>query len=69
MSEPIETFQISEDGKTITCLGCNRTSSHPRDVSDHYCGFCHVFHDDLWPPARADWIKQRNRETSFYGGR
>lgn len=35
-----------KDGQ-ITCLLCNRTSNHPRDVAEKYCGSCHVFHDDL----------------------
>ncbi len=52
-----DTFKISEDGKSITCLRCKRTSYHPRDVEHHYCGFCHVFHDDIYPPAREWWIK------------
>jgi hypothetical protein len=30
----------------ITCLFCNRTSYNPNDVREHYCGFCHRFHDD-----------------------
>lgn len=53
----VETFKVSADGKSITCLRCQRTSHHPQDVKQHYCGFCHVFHDDLWPPARGDWIR------------
>lgn len=52
-----DTFKISEDGKSITCLRCKRTSFNPNDVEQRYCGFCHVFHDDIWPPAREWWIK------------
>lgn len=40
------TYRISDDGKSITCLVCGRTSHNPHDVSEHYCGFCHFFHDD-----------------------
>lgn len=57
--EPIDTYTISADGKSITCKRCRRTSHHPSDVKRHYCGHCHVFHDDLWPPARHWWIEQR----------
>jgi hypothetical protein len=30
----------------IRCHTCNRTSYHPKDVSERYCGACHRFHDD-----------------------
>lgn len=52
----IQTFTISPDGKSITCLMCKTTSHHPEDVENHYCGRCHVFHDDIWPPARRWWL-------------
>lgn len=54
--EVIDTFTISTDGKSITCKRCNKTSYNTNDVEQHYCGFCHVFHDDIWPPARRWWI-------------
>lgn len=54
--EPIDTFTISPEGNSITCKRCNRTSYHPKDVENHYCGYCNVFHDDIWPPARQWWI-------------
>lgn len=41
----MNTYKISPDGLSITCLKCNRTSYHPRDVSDKYCVNCHIFHD------------------------
>ncbi len=62
--EPIETFTISEDGKTITCKRCRKTSHHPEDVKNHYCGFCHVWHDDIWPPARRWWLDHPEPEES-----
>jgi hypothetical protein len=39
------------DGQTlsITCLVCGMTSFNPHDVSEKYCGACHVFHAD--PPS------------------
>lgn len=56
MSDYPDTFKISEDGRSITCLHCHRTSYHLKDVEHLYCGHCHVFHDDIFPPARASWI-------------
>lgn len=55
--EPIDTFTISADGKSITCKRCGRTSHNLNDVEWRYCGFCHVFHEDIWPPARRWWIE------------
>lgn len=54
----ILTYTIAADGKSITCLRCKRTSYSLKDVEHHYCGHCHVHHDDLWPPARYWWLKQ-----------
>lgn len=51
------TFHISMDGKSITCLRCKVTSHNPEDVAQHYCGRCHVHHDDIWPPARLWWVE------------
>jgi hypothetical protein len=59
----IETFIISEDGKSITCKRCKRTSYNLNDVQNHYCGHCHVFHDDIWPPAREWWINNPGVES------
>ncbi len=59
--ELIHTFKISEDGKSITCLRCNRTSRHPEDVRQHYCGCCHAHHDDIWPPARKAWMEEKKQ--------
>lgn len=30
----------------ITCLRCGRTSYHPQDVQQRYCGACRRFHDE-----------------------
>jgi len=51
------TFELSEDGQSITCLRCKMTSHNPNDVKNHYCGRCHVSHDDIWPPARRWWVE------------
>jgi len=54
--EEIKTYTLSPDEKAITCLRCKKTSFHPQDVANHYCGYCNVFHDDIWVPARRWWI-------------
>lgn len=30
----------------IVCLCCGLGSSNPRDIEEHYCGFCHEFHSE-----------------------
>ena len=30
----------------IRCHTCGRTSFHPKDITERYCGRCHVFHED-----------------------
>jgi hypothetical protein len=30
----------------IRCLACQRVSFCPTDISERYCGHCHVFHED-----------------------
>ena len=30
----------------IRCHTCQRVSFHPKDISERYCGHCHVFHED-----------------------
>ena len=37
------TYLISFDGGGITCVRCRHASSNRYDVSECYCGFCHVF--------------------------
>jgi hypothetical protein len=51
-----QTFVLSDQGRAITCLRCKKTSYNANDVANHYCGWCHVFHDDIWPPARHWWL-------------
>ena len=45
--QPQRGYLIQEGGgpATITCLTCQRTSANPKDVTERYCGHCHVFHD------------------------
>lgn len=30
----------------IRCHTCDRTSLHPTDINERYCGHCHSFHED-----------------------
>lgn len=46
------TYDIDLNAPSITCKICGCTSFNVEDVARHYCGRCHVFHDDLWPPGR-----------------
>lgn len=39
------TYTISEDGKSITCHKCGKTSHNLNDVKEKYCGFCHYWHN------------------------
>jgi hypothetical protein len=59
--EPIDTFIIhpaeGNNPESIECKRCGMRSYNHNDVEQHYCGFCHVYHDDLWPPARHWWIQ------------
>ena len=41
---PAPSYEIL-DGTAIRCLVCGRTSDHPRDLAERYCGFCHRWHD------------------------
>ena len=55
------TFELLNDGKAILCRICGAKSHHHKDVEHHYCGWCKVWHDDLWPPARAMLIGHPER--------
>jgi hypothetical protein len=33
---------------SFTCPHCKRTSYHPEDVKQSYCGNCHTFFDGEW---------------------
>jgi hypothetical protein len=45
---PAATYEIiaTAKGHSIRCLLCKRISANPSDVKEHYCGDCHIFHDD-----------------------
>lgn len=40
----------------ITCKLCERTSYNENDIFWRYCGNCHLFLDDIWPPARQSML-------------
>ena len=42
----LQTYKIVEkNGQTgIKCFYCGKTSFHPMDVKEKFCGFCHQFH-------------------------
>ena len=42
--EPAKTYRIVENGKAIQCLRCQMISHNLNDVSQKYCGHCHLFH-------------------------
>ena len=44
----------------IQCLLCGLTSWHPMDVQEHYCGRCHIFHEDV-TLAKAALLVLENR--------
>jgi hypothetical protein len=47
-------YEVVDDGRGIHCLRCGRTSYHPADVRERYCGACHTFHiDEATPAPRA----------------
>ena len=48
-------YSVAPDGLSITCHVCGRTSHHPKDVMERYCGYCHVFHSD--PVMAQKWLK------------
>lgn len=33
--------------QVILCLLCDRYSANVHDIANRYCGYCHVFLDDL----------------------
>lgn len=52
---PCPRFEIVERGdrRGIQCNTCGLVSWNPNDVAQHYCGGCHVFHDDQDLVARG----------------
>lgn len=42
---PGATRPRSSVAESFTCPRCERTSYHPLDVANRYCGYCHVYID------------------------
>jgi hypothetical protein len=38
---------IADPEATITCPRCGKTSYHPQDIAEKYCGYCHQFHAEM----------------------
>jgi len=55
-----DTFTVSADGRSITCLRRRLTSHNRGDVENRYCARCRVFHEDIWPPLRQWWMDHPN---------
>lgn len=57
----VKTYDIYFDAdkwkQGIKCRRCRRVSYNAGDVQNRYCARCHVFHDDIWPPARFAWLQ------------
>lgn len=51
----VRTYFVAPDGQSITCLRCLRTSYHPEDIAQCYCGSCKIFHKEqqvVWKFSR-----------------
>ena len=58
ISEPYRIIIDPGSGrKAITCNTCGKTSHHPQDVVQRYCGYCHRFHDDKKAETKQPFLK------------
>jgi Fe2+ or Zn2+ uptake regulation protein len=62
---PDKTYELCEHSHmhAIRCLTCGMVSVHPRDITERYCGHCHVFHDVL-AEARRMHVAGASHECS-----
>lgn len=62
--------QRTEDPRpSITCPECHRTSWHPGDVKNRYCGFCAWWTSDAeLAPHNPNPIRVDQNRTSSAGG-
>ncbi len=51
MKNPLATYRLSEDNKSITFYPCETTTYNPKDIKNRYCPRCHRFVGDLWRPG------------------
>lgn len=56
-------FTIANNGKSITCHRCGKTSFHLEDVRNRYCGHCHVFNDYEKPMLLCCWCPRGPLQT------
>lgn len=61
MEDPFMTYAATNEA--ITCLLCGRTSHHPKDISERYCGNCHMFHEAVIA-ARKEFAKGATHECN-----
>lgn len=58
---------ISQDGQSITCHECGRTSHNPNDVRNRYCGNCHEFYHHRPDPEDDDCLLSVLRQSPLNG--
>jgi ribosomal protein S27AE len=60
-------IHIDTDGteRHITCRRCGKRSYNPEDIKNHYCGNCHAFLDDIWPPAKKWWLENQPKSAEL----
>ncbi len=63
---PEKIFQ-SKDGPSITCPKCHRTSYHPKDIEEGYCGFCHDWTKPNLPVSACPSCGYKIEEATFIG--
>lgn len=43
----IRSLGTLKDPGSIACPVCGRTSFHPKDIEEKYCGYCHKWHSEM----------------------
>lgn len=54
----------------ITCPVCGKTSYHPQDIKEGYCGYCHWWtgRPDLFAARLESWIDEYSRQREVPEG-
>lgn len=47
LADDPRSYDISDDGSSITCRLCQMTSHNATDVTKKYCGNCNIFHEEI----------------------
>jgi hypothetical protein len=55
--------------ESITCPICKRTSYHPDDVANKYCGACSCFHGEIGRELKASELEPRTVVVLLKEGR